>query len=148
METTGRKCTKRKLSPKAQENARERARIYYWANREKCIQTATVNNALSQRRADYVLKNTYGVEHGWYEKTLEVQGKKCAICGRKDSGRSNSERLCLDHNHTTGQVRGLLCHPCNSGIGKLKDDVNLLQKAIHYLQQHAQTNQEQQHSSD
>ena len=137
METTGRKCTKRKLSPEAQEKARERARIYYWANRDKCLQRVRDTPVDSSRKSDYVLKSVYGVEHGWYEKTFETQGKKCAICGRGDSGRNNSKRLCVDHNHITGKVRGLLCHPCNSGIGKLKDSLTLLHAAIHYLQQHA-----------
>ena len=139
METTGRRCTKRKLSPETRERNRQRASNYYWANREHCIQRATDINKLksSELRADYTLKHLYGIERGWYQKTFEAQGGKCAICGRNNSGRSNSKRFCVDHNHITGQVRGLLCHPCNSGIGKLKDDVDLLQKAIHYLQQHA-----------
>jgi hypothetical protein len=139
METTGRKCTKRKLSPEAQEKARERSRIYYQNNREKCIQRAKANLVGNSRRSNYTLKNVYGVEHGWYDKTFEAQGKKCAICGRTDSGRANSKRLCVDHDHATGKVRGLLCHPCNSGIGKLKDDVTLLQSAIDYLQYYEKT---------
>jgi len=138
MEATGQRCTKRKLSPETQERNRERARNYYWANREHCMQRAKNNNKLksSQLRADYTLKSLYGIEHGWYQKTFEAQCGKCAICGRNNSGRSNSKRFCVDHNHATGEVRGLLCHPCNSGIGKLKDDISLLQSAIHYLQQY------------
>jgi hypothetical protein len=141
METTGRRCTKRKLSPETQERNRQRAYDYYWANREHCIQRATNNNKLisSQLRADYTLKSLYGIECGWYQTTFEAQCGKCAICGRNNSGRSNSKRFCVDHNHITGEVRGLLCHPCNSGIGKLKDDISLLQSAIHYLQQYDKT---------
>jgi hypothetical protein len=114
------------------------------ANREKCIQQATNNNKLkpSQLKADYTLKSLYGIEPGWYEKTFEAQCGKCAICGRNNSGRSNSKRFCVDHNHTTGEVRGLLCHPCNSGMGKLKDSISLLQSAIHYLQQYGKAIQD------
>ena len=52
------------------------------------------------------------------------------ICGGScGSGR----RLAVDHNHTTGKVRGLLCSNCNTLLGKAKDNVNILQAAIDYL---------------
>lgn len=42
--------------------------------------------------------------------------------------------LCVDHNHKTGEIRGLLCGLCNSGIGHFKDKIKLLKKAIKYLE--------------
>ena len=54
---------------------------------------------------------------------------KCFICGL-DKDRRN---LCVDHCHTTGKVRGLLCDNCNVGLGRFKDNITLLEKAIKYL---------------
>jgi len=53
----------------------------------------------------------------------------CFICGL-DKDRRN---LCIDHCHTTGKIRGLLCDSCNVGLGRFKDNTNLLEKAIKYL---------------
>lgn len=55
------------------------------------------------------------------------QGGVCAICGLVPSA------LYVDHDHTTGAVRGLLCQKCNSGIGFLGDSLEGLEKAINYL---------------
>ena len=75
-----------------------------------------------------------GIKDMTYEKYLEMlenQNHCCAICGEhKDSF---IKQLSVDHNHNTGQPRGLLCSACNGGIGKLKDSVDMLEKAIKYL---------------
>lgn len=77
-----------------------------------------------------------------YGALLELQNSKCAICNKEETcidGRSKDKkprRLSIDHCHTTGKVRGLLCHACNTAIGKFKDDVELLHKAIRYITQH------------
>lgn len=64
------------------------------------------------------------------EKLRKEQNNKCAICGQQPS----KKRLSVDHNHKTGEVRGLLCNNCNAGIGHFKDDPKLLKKAIKYLE--------------
>jgi len=53
-----------------------------------------------------------------YDELLEKQGHKCAICGTTEN---RGHPLCVDHNHSTGIVRGLLCHKCSQGIGLLDD---------------------------
>lgn len=58
----------------------------------------------------------------WYKNNV----KECAICG-------NINNLCIDHCHRKMIVRGVLCQKCNSGIGLLKEDINILEKAINYL---------------
>lgn len=61
-----------------------------------------------------------------YEALLEQQGGQCAIC-REKPGRY------VDHNHTTGKIRGLLCNACNRGLGLLGDETKRLERAIEYL---------------
>jgi hypothetical protein len=69
-----------------------------------------------------------------FNQFLEDQDGVCAICHEFNGGRA--DRLNIDHCHTTGKVRGLLCHKCNRGIGLFKDSVENLQSAISYLQRH------------
>jgi hypothetical protein len=77
------------------------------------------------------LKSRYGVTCAQYEQMLEEHGGVCAICaGTNPSG----QRLSVDHDHATGAVRGLLCHACNAGIGKLRDDPVLLRAGANYLE--------------
>ncbi len=68
-----------------------------------------------------------------YDELFEKQKGCCAICGTTDSGHNVTNHLLVDHDHSTGKVRGLLCSSCNLGIGKFKDDTNLLATAINYL---------------
>ena len=53
----------------------------------------------------------------------------CAICNQTEPDR----KLCIDHDHVTGKVRGLLCNPCNTALGLFKDNLTHLQRAIDYL---------------
>jgi hypothetical protein len=66
-----------------------------------------------------------------YEEMLDEQNGSCAICGKKEN--QFNKGMCVDHCHETGQIRGLLCTECNLGIGYLKDDKELLMKAVDYL---------------
>lgn len=61
----------------------------------------------------------------------QKQNGCCAICGKSE--KDNGQRLALDHNHSTHQVRALLCRHCNTGLGAFKDDEVLMSKAIKYL---------------
>ncbi|SRR6266478_3293906 len=76
-------------------------------------------------------RKSFGVQSHEYVEMYQKQNFVCAICGSEDIGR----RLDIDHDHETGQVRGLLCSNCNIGLGKFKDNPELLRKAIVYLQQ-------------
>jgi hypothetical protein len=86
----------------------------------------------SQRK--YKLKK-YGLTEEMYEKMLAEQDGKCAICRNAPDQNShpNQRFLSVDHDHTTGRVRGLLCANCNHMIGKCHDDPALLIKAVEYL---------------
>jgi hypothetical protein len=66
---------------------------------------------------------------------LLKQNDCCAICKRHKSEVTvkRKNHLCVDHNHSTGKIRGLLCDKCNRGIGLLCDDIDILKNAIEYL---------------
>jgi Recombination endonuclease VII len=72
-----------------------------------------------------------------YATLLGKQGGGCAVCGQKETHRYKSGKLkdlSVDHDHTTGAIRGLLCFNCNQGIGRLQDSPALLRKAAEYLE--------------
>lgn len=77
------------------------------------------------------LKMTYGLAPGDFDILLEKQNNQCAICGTTEPGHKGV--FAVDHCHWTNRVRGLLCVNCNRGIGWLKDDPSLLDRAAEYL---------------
>ena len=74
-----------------------------------------------------------GISLDCYEKMFAAQGGKCAIC-KTDKPQHRHGLMCVDHDHSTGAVRGLLCHPCNMMLGWSKDDVSRLRSAATYLE--------------
>ena len=74
----------------------------------------------------------YGISSEKYDEMLSNQDGGCAICGTPES-ESKRGVLFVDHCHVSGDVRGLLCHYCNSAIGYFKDDKELMSKAMEYL---------------
>lgn len=90
-------------------------------------------NPVVKRRA--VLKATYGLTIEQYDSILESQGNSCAIC--KIDTPSGRGRFHVDHNHITGEIRGLLCHHCNLALGNFKDNISALLSAIDYLSKEA-----------
>ncbi len=85
--------------------------------------------------AENMLMRQFGITLATFENLLQAQGGGCAICGEKLGILRNGKRLRLavDHCHRTGVVRGVLCNPCNLGIGCFKDTPELLEHAIKYL---------------
>lgn len=83
------------------------------------------------------LLGTYGLRGVDVRDMLAMQDGKCAICLRAlifDSGVNDINALHVDHCHSTGAVRGLLCGPCNRGLGLFNDDIAKLRKAADYLE--------------
>ena len=70
----------------------------------------------------------YGLTEKQFRALKRAQENRCAICGARLSG-----KICVDHDHTTKKVRGLLCHKCNTGLGFFEDDPIRLLRAIWYL---------------
>lgn len=73
------------------------------------------------------IKSKYGLDRDAYATLVAAADGRCAICGRE-------KKLQIDHCHTTGKVRGLICWSCNIALGKMEDSVERLQAAIRYLQ--------------
>jgi Recombination endonuclease VII len=111
---------------------RERARRYREAHREEINKRARAryhahkHESASPARTAQLRR--YGISPAEYDALLEKQGGACAICRKRSKG-----RLCVDHCHVTGMVRGLLCNECNGALGYLKDDQASLVAALAYL---------------
>lgn len=80
---------------------------------------------------DAVLRNKYGVTSAERDALLDQQGGVCAICGAGLCPERGV--LAVDHDHDTGEVRGILCQPCNRGLGDFRDSPALLLAAAEYL---------------
>lgn len=131
----------------------KRAAEYYQANRDKLLERKRraytenpkkarvhqkrwrTENPRAKRSSE--LKTTYGITIDQYEMMAEAQNGKCAICGTEPNGdREKRKTLCVDHTGGKGKnatVRGLLCNPCNLGLGKFQDNIEWMEAAILYL---------------
>lgn len=78
----------------------------------------------------------YGLTRDDYLRMLDERNRLCDICHKPETSLGNNGRiknLSIDHDHDTGEVRGLLCNNCNRSLGLLGDSIELLQSAIDYL---------------
>ena len=85
----------------------------------------------SEKNKRNKIVSRYGISIDDYNVMFDVQNGCCAICNTHQSNLKRS--LAVDHCHTSGKVRGLLCTICNTGIGQFKDSVVFLNSAIAYL---------------
>jgi len=81
-------------------------------------------------------KKKFGITEHDFQLMLDLQGGRCAICRCTsiEAKELYSQAFGVDHDHVTGKNRGLLCPPCNSGIGMLKDSPELLRVAAEYIE--------------
>lgn len=136
---------------------RDKAARYRKANPEKIREIQRKSNAkrslipeISEAKRDYQARyreanaetlrhkereRKFGISREIYSQMLQAQNGVCAICGNPETATRLGvvKALSVDHCHATGRIRGLLCSDCNTGIGKLKDDLKILQSAIQYL---------------
>lgn len=130
------------------EISKEQHRIYYQKNREKCL----LNHRLwKEKNKDYcVLKNkeryiknktnqrdqklqiAYKITLLEYNELFIIQNGKCAICGKHQT--EFKKAMGVDHNHNTGEIRGLLCSCCNRALGLFSDNIERLKSAIRYME--------------
>jgi len=112
---------KRRANPEAAASIREYQKGYREKNRAVLVERDR------ERR--------FGITRAEYADLFHAQNGVCAICEKPETEKRGGKvkTLAVDHNHSTGEIRGLLCVACNTGIGKLKDDRNILLSAIRYL---------------
>lgn len=84
-------------------------------------------------------ERTFGLTLAEYSAMVAAQDNKCAICdcGETQTRNGKVKALAVDHNHETGEIRGLLCADCNQAIGKMKENRGILLAAIKYLDKHS-----------
>ena len=81
----------------------------------------------------YQKKTKYGISEEEYKKFLTETENRCCICGRQFN---EKDRPCVDHDHVTKKVRGIICSRCNTLIGFAMDNITILENAIKYLKKH------------
>lgn len=125
---------KRKLRPAAVSKIRKK---YYQKTRDDQLalrrKQYANNENVRVNKKDKDLRKMYGISLDDYYALKKQQNSVCALCFSSNT----NKRTCyldVDHSHKTGKVRGLLCTNCNQGLGKFKDDVQLLKRAIQYLE--------------
>lgn len=82
------------------------------------------------------LKWKYGITIEQYDVMLDEQGGLCAICKREEN-RKPLRRLAVDHCHSTGKIRGLLCSRCNTAIGQFCDNPEIMKSAMSYVERYS-----------
>lgn len=111
----------------------QRKKVYRELNREKLRQYRKDHRSKAEvrrlRKAYSILYN-YGIT---LEQAEELYSRGCEICG-------SNKKLCIDHCHESGEVRGCLCDLCNRGLGFFRDSGDFLKKALVYLNKTKETN--------
>ena len=105
------------------------SKIWYENNKDRKKQ---LSKEYRHIKKDKDLQSTYGIDLATYNQMLVTQGRRCKICQTPQGDLKRA--MCVDHDHSTGKVRGLLCDTCNRSLGLLKDNVNILTRAVDYLQ--------------
>ena len=104
------------------------------------MKSEKIKKVMESERIKKVIKNCkilkrYGIDLKMFNSIYKQQNGQCCICyGKMTTIKSGGKFVCIDHNHLTGKIRGLLCNECNLMIGYAKDNLKILQNAIKYLE--------------
>lgn len=118
---------------------RQIAKAWAAKNRAKLNEQARRNRALNKERFKaYAIKSQFGMSPEEWQDIFSRQNGKCAICLLPETSKLRGEvkTLSVDHHHASGKNRGLLCSRCNTGIGKLRDNPEILRSAADYIEKH------------
>lgn len=120
----------RRWQTKNHETLREKQKAYRATHKDQKTRTNRAWLAANPHKAlEYYRRNKYGITNEQFDAMLAAQGHQCAICGK-----TQQRGWHIDHCHSTGRVRGILCHGCNIGLGAFRDRTTSLLKAIQYLE--------------
>jgi hypothetical protein len=114
---------------------KERYRQRHLERARQQVRAAHQKNGQVYRRRRYfaLIEERYGLTEAQIQEQSQKQNHLCLLCHKKQKC-GKRQRLYVDHDHTTGKFRGLLCFSCNSMLGFAKDNIEVLQEAIQYLQ--------------
>lgn len=102
----------------------------YWQRRYQKVKADPELLRLTQEQSySYSILRKYGISREEYDELVTLQRNRCAICLEVPT-----KRLRIDHCHTTGQIRGLLCDECNRALGFFRDKIENLDRAVRYLE--------------
>lgn len=88
------------------------------------------NECAYKKTQECRIKREYGLSDNAYKVLIGSREKTCEICGAS----GDKVKICIDHCHNTGAVRGVLCNRCNIAIGAFQDNADLLRKAADYVE--------------
>lgn len=116
-----------------------KGKTVYCSECKQCNSVRSKKLYTSERGFKIKLKRKYNISWEQYLEMYFKQNKKCFICQKvlqlAGQNASKSQTACIDHDHNTNQVRGILCVSCNTGLGNFRDNPDLLSTAIRYLKQ-------------
>lgn len=130
-----RQAEAKRKRPEYAARIREEKKRSYQRNKPTIAARAAERYAADPVRAQGMNLKRYGLTVADYNAILLAQGSACACCSKKAN--NDGRRLFVDHCHETGEVRGLLCQPCNTAIGLLGDNLEGVKNALSYLQESA-----------
>jgi len=100
-----------------------------------CLRKDSKKTYSTEKSRNRHFKRCYKIDINQYNELFRLQEGKCLICEKQFESDSLyfKDRLVIDHCHTTGKVRGLLCSNCNTAIGMMNENINSFKNAICYL---------------
>lgn len=130
--------SKRKSETREEYRARKRAEAHkrYWADPEAAREAARQRRKADPERSKrydlaHHLRSSYGLTIEQFEMMVDQQDGRCFLCHGERTG--PGDRLHVDHDHENGKTRALLCSKCNTALGLLGDDPNLIAMAAKYV---------------
>jgi hypothetical protein len=123
----------RKISDETRQIRNLRAVEKYHSNPEVRKRIKEFNNRfdIKERRFNNTMLRLYGITRAQYDNMLILQNGRCGICNDVFNG-----KICIDHCHRSGRVRGLLCDFCNRMLGQARDSEDILSNALEYVKIH------------
>lgn len=131
-EVTRRRKEERGPCPSCNERLPDNKKLSAKFCSDRCAAKGRVTQSRRPVSASYMRHWKYGITQEEYDTRIAAQGNACAICKSASPGGRRTQ-WSVDHDHTTLEVRGLLCINCNTGIGMLQDSAEIVAAALEYL---------------